>query len=67
MQTFSPAILLKRHSTQVISSPVNIAKILRTTVFKNICERLFESFPTWTNNIASNIESEEDIISKTKL
>ena len=26
--------------------PVNIAKFLRTSIFKNICERLFEHFPT---------------------
>ena len=30
---------------------VNIAKYLRTPVLKNICERLFEHFPTWANNI----------------
>ena len=46
--------------------PVNIAKSLRTPVLKNICERLFERFPTWANNITSNIGSEEDIFSKTK-
>ena len=45
--------------------PVNIAKSLRTPVLKNICERLFERFPTWANNITSNIGSEEDIFSKT--
>ena len=33
---------------------------------KNICERLFERFPTGANNITSNIGSEEDIFSKTK-
>ena len=33
---------------------------------KNIFELLFERFPTRTNNITSNIESEEDISSKTK-
>ena len=31
--------------------PVNFATFLRTYVLKNICERLFERFPTWTNNI----------------
>ena len=46
--------------------PVNIAKFVRTPTLKNICERLFERFPTWTNNITRNIGSEEDIFSKTK-
>ena len=46
--------------------PVNIAKFLRTPVSKNICERLFECFPTWTNHITSNIGSGEGIFSKTK-
>ena len=45
---------------------VNIAKCLRIPVLKNICERLFECFPTWVNNIMSNIGIEEDIFSKTK-
>ena len=45
---------------------MNIAKFLRTPVLKNICERLFERFATRANNITSNIESEEDIFSKTK-
>ena len=44
--------------------PVNIAKFLRTTVLKNICERLFERFAT--TNITSNIGSEEGTFSKTK-
>ena len=43
---------------------VNIAKFLRTPVFKNICERLFQRFATRANNITSNIGSEEDIVSK---
>ena len=34
--------------------PMNIAKFLRTPVLKNICERLFECFATWANNITSN-------------
>ena len=38
----------------------------RTPVLKNICEPLFEHFPTLTNNITSNIGSEEDIFLKTK-
>ena len=38
----------------------------RTPVLKNICELLFERFPTLPNNITSNIGSEEDIFSKTK-
>ena len=42
--------------------PVDIAKFMRTIVLKNISER----FPTLTNNITSNIESEEVIFSKTK-
>ena len=46
--------------------PLNIAKSLRTPVLKNICERLFKWFLTWANNIKSNIESEEEIFSKTK-
>ena len=45
---------------------MNIAKFLRTPVLTNICERLFESFARWANNIASNTGSEEDIFSKTK-
>ena len=45
---------------------VYIVKFLRTPALKNICERLSERFPTWTNNITSNIGSEEDIFSKTK-
>ena len=45
---------------------VNIGKFLRTPVLKNICERLFERFPTWANNITSNRGIEEDIFSKTK-
>ena len=36
--------------------PVNIAKFLRTPVLKNICERLFERFPTRINNITSNMK-----------
>ena len=34
--------------------PANIAKFLRTTALKNICERLFEHFATWANNITSS-------------
>ena len=34
---------------------------------ENICERLFERFPTWGSNITSNIEIEKEIFSKTKL
>ena len=45
---------------------MNITKFLRTPVFKNICERLFEHFPIWENNITSNIGIEEDIFSKKK-
>ena len=37
--------------------PVNIARFLRASILYNICERLFERFPTWTN-ITSHIESE---------
>ena len=46
--------------------PVDIAKFSRTSVLKNIFERLFERFPTWANNIKSNIGNEEDIFSKAK-
>ena len=46
--------------------PVNIARFLRTPVFKSICERLFERFTTWANNITGNTRIEEDISSKTK-
>ena len=45
---------------------LNIAKFLRTFILKNICQQLFERFPTWTNNITSKIGSEEDIFFKTK-
>ena len=44
--------------------PVNIAQFLRASLLKNICETLFERFPTWINNITSNIWREEDIFSK---
>ena len=44
----------------------NIEKFLRTSVLENICERLFERFPTWASNIKSNMGIEEDIFSKTK-
>ena len=44
--------------------PVNIAKFLRTPVLENICERLFERFPTWASNITRNMGIEEDIFSK---
>ena len=47
-------------------NPVNIAKFLRTTVLKNICERLFERFAKWASNITSNRGSAEDTFSKTK-
>ena len=40
--------------------PVNIAKFLRTSILRNICERLFERFATWANNIQAT-GSEEDI------
>ena len=46
--------------------PVNIAKFLRTFVLKSACERLFEHFPTWANNIISNIGIEEDIFSNSQ-
>ena len=45
--------------------PVNIAKFLRTPVLENICERLFERFPTWASNITRNMGIEENIFSKT--
>ena len=34
---------------------MNLAKILRTPALENICERLFERFPTWASNITRNI------------
>ena len=42
-------------------------EVFKTTIFKNICERLLlrvslELFPTWTNNIGS----EEDVFSQSK-
>ena len=46
--------------------PVNIAKFLRTPALENICERLFERFPTWAWNITSNMGIEDDIFSETK-
>ena len=46
--------------------PVNIAKFLRTPALENICERLFERFPTWAWNITSNMGIEDDILSETK-
>ena len=46
--------------------PVNIVKFSRTRVLKNIWKLLFELFPTWANNITSNIGSEESIFPKTK-
>ena len=59
--------------------PVNITKILRAPVLENICQRLFELFPTWASNITSNVGIvkrtfsekqnmgiEEEIFSKTK-
>ena len=41
--------------------PMNIAKFVRIPVMKNISRGLFERFPTSTNNITSNIGSEQDI------
>ena len=59
--------------------PVNIKKFLRAPVLENICEWLFELFPTWASNITSNVGIvkrtfsekqnmgiEEEIFSKTK-
>ena len=46
--------------------PVNIAKFLRTPALENICERLFERFPTWASNITSNKGIDEDIFWETK-
>ena len=45
---------------------VNIATFLRRLTLKNICERLFEHFPTWANNLTSKIGIEEVIFSKAK-
>ena len=46
--------------------PVNIAKFLRTPIFENICERLFERFPTWASNTTTNMGIEDDIFSEKK-
>ena len=46
--------------------PVNIAKFLGTPALENICERLFERFPTRVWNITSNMGIEYDIFSQTK-
>ena len=43
---------------------MNIAKFLKRLNLKNNCEQLFERFPTWENNITSDIGIEEDIFSK---
>ena len=45
---------------------MNLAKILRTPALENICERLFERFPTWTSNVTRNMGIEGDIFLKTK-
>ena len=45
---------------------MNIAKLLRVTVLKDICQRLFERFPTSANNITSDMGSKEDIFLKPK-
>ena len=62
-----------RHSSNFIKKrlqrrffPVVVAKFLRTLVLENMCERLFERFPTWASNITRNMGIEEDIFSKTK-
>ena len=44
--------------------PVTIAKLLRTSVLENICERLFQRFSTWSSNKTRNMGIEEDIFSK---
>ena len=44
---------------------VNIAKFLRTPVLENICESLFERFPTWASNITGNMGIDVNNISKT--
>ena len=46
--------------------PANIAKFSRTPVLENICEQLFERFPTEASNITSNMGIEVDIFSKQK-
>ena len=67
---------IKRYSaTQVFLD--NIAKFLRTAIFKNICERvvlrgfpfmLVWTFPTWTNNISHLDKNKpKKIHSKTQL
>ena len=59
IRAFSPA---KKTPTQTF--PMNIVKFLRTPVLKNSCERLFERFAAWINNITSNMWIEEEIFSK---
>ena len=59
IRAFSP---VKKTPTQTF--PMNIVKFLRTPVLKNSCERLFERFAAWINNITSNMWIEEEIFSK---
>ena len=66
MQAFRPSALLKKKLEHRCFF-ANIEKLLRTPILKNICERLLlrvslELFPTWTNNIGSEV----DVFSKIK-
>ena len=65
IQAFRTPDLLKRDSNTGFFA--NIEKFLITPILKNICERLLlrvslELFPTWTNNIGSEV----DVFSKIK-
>ena len=54
MEAFRPETLLKSGSNTSVFLWIQYCKILRAPVLKNICERLFERFATWANNITSN-------------
>ena len=70
MQTFKPATLLKGDPTKLFSWQY-LRKIFKNSYFEeHLWTAVSESFsfcffPTWTNNIASYIVS-EDVFSKTK-
>ena len=51
MEAFRPETLLKSGSNTSVFLWIQYCKILRAPVLKNICERLFERFATWANNI----------------
>ena len=53
-------IKIIKNNLQPKCFPVNMARVLRVSILQNICERLFECFPTGTNNtvVTSHIGSE---------